>query len=306
MSTPFNNLGPGTKHVFERLIALEEKQREFLERRMNACTDRERTTLENLAQTILKLVEPRLDGYLQDYLWLCQEQVTEEIHFRRNGRYRLNTFQEALDQVYSNKEYMSRYMNGLLMTQLFWSNHTRIFSFYQSDFLASQPPGSTHLEIGPGHGLLLHAAATSGKFTSCESWDISETSIAQTRHCLDHLGGGEAVTLKLQDMFAAENGEFDSIVFAEVLEHMEHPEQAVEVLKKNLSADGRLFIHMPINSPAPDHLFNCETPEVFVQFLEDQGLKVEAHRFEPATGLTLEQATELQYTISCGLILRKA
>ena len=97
-----------------------------------------------------------------------------------------------------------------------------------------------------------------------------------------------------------------SIVFSEVLEHMEFPGEAMKVLRECLNDDGRLFIHVPINSPAPDHLFNKDTPEEMKAYVESCGFKVIDSIYAPATNYNLEKAIANKLTISCGFILAKA
>ncbi len=60
---------------------------------------------EKLSEMIVRLA-PTIDGGLTtlacDYRFLCEEIVLpEELHFRRNGGYRLNNFEDALRLVYS-------------------------------------------------------------------------------------------------------------------------------------------------------------------------------------------------------------
>lgn len=282
------------------------EQEKFFKRRLAQASEADLATLNDIAGHVKKLAAPHLREHAEDYAWLCQEQIAEELHFRREGRYRLNNFQEAYDQVYSNKEYMTRYMNGLLMTQLWWSNHTAVMTYYRNTFLANNKDGYSHLEIGPGHGLFLYFAAADPRSGDVHSWDISEASIALTKDALLKLGLTELPKLELVDLFKGPTGNFDSIVFSEVLEHMEQPKESLEVIRSVLAPDGRLFINMPINSPAPDHLFNAETPEALGDFIKGCGYKILDQAFFPATNQTLEDARRKKLTISCVFIVGKA
>ena len=109
----------------------------------------------------------------------------EELFFRRHDRYRLESLGQAIEEVYSQPAVMTRYMNGLLMSQLWWANHTRALLSYEEDFLAGA--AGRCLEIGPGHGLLMHLAARSG-FASVEALDISAASLALTKAALGRMG----------------------------------------------------------------------------------------------------------------------
>lgn len=289
-----------------RQIALAPEQEKFFRKRFDGVSDAELSAMNELGGHIEKLASGRVEEFLSDYVWLCEEQLKEELHFRRHNSYRLKTFAEAFEEVYSNKEYMTRYMNGLLMTQLWWKNHFDVIDFYRNTFLSTNSKGYRHLEIGPGHGLFLYFAAADANSGSVTGWDISEASIASTREALRVLGLKSLPDLQLQSMFEAPAGQFDSIVFSEVLEHMETPREALEVLRGLLSPKGRLFLNMPINSPAPDHLFNMESPDALAGFVDEAGFRIIDSGFFPATNQTLELARKKRLTISCAFILENA
>ncbi len=142
------------------------------------------------------------DVLAADYRWFCERMNEEELHFRRTGRYRLSTFAEAEREVYSNREFMRRYMNGQLLSLLWWDNHCRVIEDYANRFLPGNPDGYRLLEIGPGHGLLLYLAATDPRCARASGWDVSATSIAATRAMLGRLGVPREVELIERDLMA--------------------------------------------------------------------------------------------------------
>src|SRR5579884_3938280 len=101
---------------------------------------------ERLAAMVLKLAPTApggLAGLAADYRFLAEKIVLpEELYFRRNNSYRLKTFAEALGTVYTNKEFMTRYMNGLLVSDVIWINHCRCMKHYADVFLPSLPQGA--------------------------------------------------------------------------------------------------------------------------------------------------------------------
>lgn len=271
----------------------------FFDRRLRNSGPGDLAVLDDISKHVAKLVGDRLPEFAADYAWLCEEQLAEELFFRREGRYRCGSFEQAFREVYSNAEYMKRYMNGLLMTQLWWSNHTAVMDYYRTSFLAGNPSGYSHLEIGPGHGLFLYFAAADPRSGEVTGWDISEASIALTYEALGRLGAEKQPRLELVDLFKGPEGSFDSVVFSEVLEHMEKPREALEVIRSILAPGGRLFLNMPINSPAPDHLFNRDTPEDLEAFVREAGFAILDRTFFPATNQSLEDARRKKLTISC-------
>ena len=297
---------PTLSRLLEAQLEVSPGQSKSLRRRFERADQAEISRIEELAVHIAALIEGSEIRHAQDYEWICQTMLEEELHFRREGRYRLSTFAEAIAKVYSNKEYMTHYMNGLLMTQLWWSNHSDVMHYYRTTFLPSLAQGSSLLEIGPGHGLYLYFAAAANKLGSVTGWDVSEASISMTATALGRLGLAELPTLERQDLFESPEGSFDAIVFSEVLEHMEDPARTLAVLQTLLAPSGRMFLNMPINSPAPDHLFNMDTPEALQGFIEDAGFKVLDAALCPATNQSLEAARRKRLTISCAFVVERA
>jgi 2-polyprenyl-3-methyl-5-hydroxy-6-metoxy-1,4-benzoquinol methylase len=300
---------PGLPHL-ERLVARQlsafPEHIDFLTRRFSALSGPELGFAELIAEKVSQIAGADLGRVCEDYRWLSGVVLDEELHFRRTGRYRLSTFAEANEQYYSNTELMSRYMNGLLASQLWWRNHTEMLRYFRDDFIGRNPSGFRHLEIGPGHGLFLSFAAASPGCRSAEAWDISDVSLSNTRSALAAMDLGREVLLKKVDIFEAPKEDFTSIVFSEVLEHLERPPDALAILHGLLAEDGRIFLNAPVNSPAPDHLYLFETPEQILQMIVDAGFAVESSRFSPCTGATLERARKRKLTISVGAIVRKA
>ncbi len=296
---------PTLARLVAEQVRLAPDHEKFFIKRFEAETPESLVRHEELAGHIAKLIAHDEMAFLGDYGWLCAEQLEEELYFRRHKKYRLSTFDEAYRLVYSNREYMTRYMNGLLMTQLWWKNHFDVIDYYRRVFLATNKPGYSHLEIGPGHGLFIYFAAADRKAGGVTGWDISESSINSTRDALKTLGLAEMPALELQDLFKGPKGVFDSVVFSEVLEHMEDPRAALDVLRTVLAPGGRLFLNMPINSPAPDHLFNLDSPEDLVRFVEDAGFIIENQGLFPATNQTLDMARRKKMTISCAFVARR-
>jgi 2-polyprenyl-3-methyl-5-hydroxy-6-metoxy-1,4-benzoquinol methylase len=260
---------------------------------------------DDLSRLVLLVAGDEIGTICDDYRWLANMVLAEEDFFRRNGRYRLSSFQEALDQVYNDRVFMTRYMNGLLATQLWWRNHTEVLGFFRDRFVAQNPPGFSHLEVGPGHGLFLYMAAMSERCASAEGWDISDASLAGTRKALDAMAVKRDIALRKVDIFASPTGSFTSITFSEVLEHLEQPLDALRILHGLLAKGGRIFVNAPVNSPAPDHLYLFRTPEEVAGMVEEAGFTVLETKFAPCTGSSLERARKFKMSISTAIIATK-
>lgn len=298
--------GPKVAKLVAALLAKYPKHEQFLNRRFNGLSAAELETCETLADQILKLAGDDLDTFVDGYEFICQIQKEEELYFRRNNAYRLTSFQDALDQIYSNSEYMAAYMRGLLVTQLLWTNHTHSIAFYTERFLAELPEGVELLEIGPGHGLLLARAVQAVGHGRVTGWDVSESSLSHTRSALGSLGVTDGFTLEARNLFDSQKEKFDAVVFSEVLEHLEDPKGALAAIRTLIRPGGRLFLNVPINSPAPDHIFLLRSPEETFELVEGQGFKILETGCFPATNYTLEQAAKHKLTVSVSLIATPA
>jgi len=269
---------------------------------------------DELAGIVLTLgahMEGGVGRLIDDYRFLCEEIVLpEQLHFRRYRRYRLSSFEDAERECYANAAFMDRYMNGLLVSDVVWSNHAHAFTAYVNEYLPRLPKGGRHLEIGPGHGVFLYFAARDPNLGRVAGWDISPTSIANTRAALTALGVDRPVELKLANLFqvAADEapGGFDGIVMSEILEHLEDPVAAMRAASRHLAPGGLLWINVPANSPAPDHIYLVDGIDHARALVAEAGLEIVDSRAFPMSGATLEEAVQRKLTVSCVVLGRKA
>ena len=118
---------------------------------------------------------------------------------------------------------------------------------------------------GDGHNITfktLYFAAGRPNLGPIEAWDISEASIAATRHILQKMNIEQSVTLRRIDLFqkTAEDTAFQDVVLSEVLEHLETPREALLKIRDIMAPGGILFLNVPCNSPAPDHIYLFDRP----------------------------------------------
>jgi len=302
---PTSDAYPRLAQIVQQQLAIFPDHQTFMERRF-ANEDAARLKFGDfVSDKIIRIAGDDLLRICEDYKWLCGEVLNEELNFRRTGKYRLSKFEDALKQVYNDHIYMTRYMNGLLASQIWWVNHTDVLRAFRDKFVAGNPPGFSHLEIGPGHGLFLYLSAISPNCAQATGWDISDASIDNTRTALKALGAPDNVRLEKVDLFASPKASFQSITFSEVLEHLEDPLDALRRLYGLLAPGGRIFINAPVNSPAPDHIFLFSKPEDIVDMVEKAGFRVVDTLFAPCVGATLERARKLQLSISTAIIATK-
>ncbi len=304
---------PSLRALTSRLLDRWPQHRDYVEKSFASRSADVMATSEEIAACTLRLarsMENGLDGLCEDYRFLCEQIVLpEEIHFRRHNRYRLSLFSDALKECYANAPFMTRYMNGLLVSNIVWQNHAGAISSYVREYLPSLSPGSDLLEIGPGHGLFSYFAAASPMVGSVSGWDVSPTSIEQTRTALRELGITRPVNLTQQNMFEAKADadprRFDAIVMSEILEHLEDPGGALGAAMEWLRPGGTIWVNVPANSPAPDHIFLVDSPEHACTIVSGAGLEIVASHGFPMTGATLEKARKRKLAVSCVVVGRK-
>ena len=298
---------PATHRVVSRIIEIWPDHEKYIANRFHDFDENFENRIEELSNLALINIGNDLDTYINDYRWMCEIFLEEEIYFRRKKNYRLKTFEDAYREVYSRPEIMGRYVRGILISQIIWEPHARAFDFFRTEFIGRAKNGSDYLEVGPGHGMFLYFASLTAEIRTLEAWDVSDSSIAETRCALSKLGVTRDIKIVLQDVLEApsRHGEFDMAIISEVLEHLERPDAALQSLHAALRPNGRIFVNAPVNSPAPDHIYLWKSTEEFVSFFEQQGFEIEEARFFPVTGVTLETAVRKNLSISCVLMGRK-
>jgi len=278
----------------------------YLHKSINVRSPAVMAATEAAAAAAVRLAEGSRARVAADDHWTCDQVREEELFFFREERYRLSSFAEALAEVYSNTEYMSRYMNGLLLSNVLWSNHAAIFEMFKNRVIGSLTAPVDYLEVGPGHGLMVSFAAESDRIRSLEAWDVSDVSLRDTKAALDKLGVTKSVTLSKVDILAAAptDRRFGLIVFSEILEHLEQPREALSALRSVIADDGRLFVNVPLNSPAPDHIFLLSHPDEVREVIESQGFHVESMELYATQGAAIDRAIEDKISISAGVVAR--
>jgi 2-polyprenyl-3-methyl-5-hydroxy-6-metoxy-1,4-benzoquinol methylase len=262
---------------------------------------------EEVASLVNILCGNQTDRYVSDYHWMCDNFRDEQLYFARNKHYRLSSVEEAVREVYGNAPYMSRYVRGLLMSHIYWRNHAEAMDQYRTVFLPGNKKEYAHLDVGPGHGLFMVFAAQDPACGSLTGWDFSPSSLASTAAALKKMNVTCPVALEDVDIVASvpKADKFDSIICSDVLEHTEKPGKALDNMRVALRPGGRLFLNIPVNSPAPDHIYLWRDPVEVKTMIIDCGYSIEYFAALPPTGKTLEQAKKFSFDISCVAIARK-
>lgn len=300
--------GAGHEHLARlvtQVVDVWPQHEAFLASRFEGESAEQLRFAEETARQVWRLIEHEAVEAVTSYRWLCYELLREEHFFRRHGHYRYATVREVRESGIFEEPRVTHYQRGLLLTQVLWQNHARIAETYVRDFLERRGPRERLLEVGPGHGLFLAMAGTrlSGDVAG---WDISDAMLRYTGQNLASLGVRGA-TLAHHDIREGPlDGTFDLVVASELLEHVEDPGAVLRSLRGLLSEDGRIFLNVPVNSPAPDHIYLWRSPEEFFGFVTENGFTPLSTRTFPLTGTTEERAREGGFTISCVVVAQAA
>jgi 2-polyprenyl-3-methyl-5-hydroxy-6-metoxy-1,4-benzoquinol methylase len=295
---------PETRAIVDAVLAAWPDHAAYLVKSFAARNPAQLAATETASAAARRLMAGDEARFAAGYKWTCDQLRDEEIFFHREGRYRLSTFAEAWDEVYSNHAYMAPYVDGLLLSQILWFNHVGTFEMFLGRVLGGVDAPFDYLEIGPGHGLMVYLAAGSPLVRSLEAWDVSAVSLGETRAALAKLGVTKPVSLVEVDILKAEAPaqQYDLITISEVLEHLEQPQLALAFLRKALRPGGRIFINVPLNSPSPDHIYLFSTPDELTAMVEAAGFRVTACEMFATQGRKIESAIANRISVSTGII----
>ena len=264
--------------------------------------------IEELAELIILINDGDLINLVENYVWLCNELRVDQFIFKKSGKYRLQSDKDVFREIYNNEPYMSKYINGLILTHLFWSNHLNSYLHF-NNFILKNSNKKSYLEIGPGHGLYLSKIFMSESIKNIEAWDISSESLKLTNKITkkiaikgDFILRNKNIGGDLEDNYSKN---FDLIVMVETLECMKKPKKALRNVYKLLSDNGLFYLNFPINAPAPDNLYLLKNIEEVKDLLKDEGFLIKSCLQYPSAGYSLEKAIELGITITCILIASK-
>ncbi|RJG49009.1 class I SAM-dependent methyltransferase [Motilimonas pumila] len=240
------------------------------------------------------------------YDLIVKDTFTEQIFFKRHGKYRFQKYAQVAESVYHNPEYMEKYMYGLALSTFLWPNHLSMHRF----FLECIPANTKghYLEVGPGHGFYFTQAAQVSSYQSFTGVDISATSVAMTQAilasgCLGKISNTEI----LHNDFLQWQPErkYECVVMAEVLEHVEQPEQFLEKIYQVTNISGKSFITTCINAPAIDHIYLYEDLMQLQQQVKQVGFNIERELVVPYSGLSLEQSMKQKLPVNVAMLLAK-
>jgi len=291
--------------LVEKIEALNKRQSNYFTRSLADLSNREVEILEQYLEYCLS-EGLSLDYLARSYNTVVNDTFKEELYFRRNRRYRFNKYEDVAELVYSNPEYMSRYMQGLALTLCLWPNQAKIRRFFE-ETIPKRKRGQ-YLEIGPGHGFFFMAAMQLTLYDAFHAVDVSLTSVEMTKRILKSnvFGKFENYNVYHGDFTQFNSfSKYDAIVMGEVLEHVEQPTTLLSKISDLSHEDTYIFISTCINAPAIDHIYLFESINHLEEIIRSSGLAIQRRATFPYVGLLLSECEERKLPINVALILSK-
>ena len=218
----------------------------------------------------------RVDEAIRGLQFHSIEFLKLQIQFAKKGEYRSSDFEAVYKEVYNAPDVMKRYLDGLLLTYVAWPNHYRLLQYYRRNYLAKGPYGNC-LEIGPGHGWLALEQLRASPTNRLLGLDISPSSVQYTNSVLK-AAGIEPARFQICEHNAMTGIDaakpFDRVVIAEVIEHLEKPDELLRLAVSHSHKQTLFFITTVVNIEAVDHIYLFRELHEIPDLLRSCGLSV--------------------------------
>ncbi len=210
------------------------------------------------------------------------EMLKQQSVYMKSGEYvySVDEYENAYVDIYNNPDVMEKYyLHGLLMTHAYWPIHLDMHMFFENEFLTAIPATATvGAEIGYGHGLYLLETLRSNPQTKALGFDVSQYALAFSNRVLSQNAiSAERYDLSLGDVrdgLPYEDNALDWCIFAEVLEHIPNPDQALQELARATKPGCPIFVTTAANNRSVDHIWHFHNLEEVEDMLNRNGLKI--------------------------------
>jgi 2-polyprenyl-3-methyl-5-hydroxy-6-metoxy-1,4-benzoquinol methylase len=243
-----------------------------------------------------------LEFGLDCFLHLQHNLEQQRIRFLETGRYQNTSFAEVNRCVYANPEVMQYHMHGLVFAQFLWPDQYRRFQFFSDHLCEWMRSGQRYLEIGGGHALYVTEAARLLPSAAIDVVDISQTSLEMARG----IANEPRIQYHLMNVFDFPDGQYDFITMGEVLEHMEHPRELLEKLRRLLAPGGHAYITTPTNAPMIDHIHLFHNAGEIREMLTSCGFRIESEATRYAVDISEKLAERMKLPLMYAAFIAKA
>ena len=218
----------------------------------------------------------KLTGLLEINIQFLKLQALLE----KNGKYLYSSFKEVEREVFKKKKPGEvegvDYIWGLYFTEIFWVTHHRLFNFFIEEFANKVLSKGTCLDAPVGSGIFLSNFLSINKDWKGIGVDLSDTAIDFAKQLFEINGQLNQIKLIKEDINKYKSGvNFDRIICAEFLEHVENPVAVLKKIKSLLADGGKVFLTTVAWAAAIDHIYLYRNADEIRSHIAQSGLIIE-------------------------------
>lgn len=196
-----------------------------------------------------------LSDAVEAFVAMTFDVIEMQQEFYRSGRFSMDMHGGSL---YSDEEIMGRrYLIGLYLAQALWPNHHSKLAFFEREIVAFARQGTRVLDVGCGpgtYGLAIGRRVRCDELTMLDISPLSEP-LVRGLAAADPVVDPGTMDVVIGDFLEhpVPEGGYDVILFSEIVEHLDDPEQGMRHLAATLARDGSVFFSTATNSAFYDH-----------------------------------------------------
>ena len=232
---------------------------------------------------------------------LCIETLQEQLYLKKFNTYRSIKEKKSNLKLYNSNLKMKKYIIALMLTQMYWNSHVKIFKWYKKKIKYLKI--NNFLEIGSGHGLLSKQLIEKKNIKGVIC-DISLQSLNFTKNILGNLVKKNKIEFKKSDFFDLNPIEkFDFVVMGEVIEHVNNPIMFLKKVKTIITKDAKIFISTCANCAQLDHKYHFKNIEQIRNLIKRTKLKIKSELISPSEKIPKDKWKKEKISINYCAIL---
>lgn len=193
---------------------------------------------------------------LQAFIRFSIEFLVLQSKLNKERHYLYSSFEEVNKAVYQDRGMKDYYLDGQLLSQIFWPNHYKMVQYFK-ELRSSVLPSAIILDVPAGGGIYSYTIAKYFSYKKFLSVDISSYSVAYTKDLLRYTNlETHNLSVEVRDVYTMKDqNAYDFISCGELLEHLECPEDLLSQFLCMLKDDGILFLTTAIWAANIDHIY---------------------------------------------------
>ncbi|MBL6945313.1 MAG: methyltransferase [Rhodospirillales bacterium] len=250
------------KVIASRLDDFSDPWLEVFEKEINTCFEQNAEAIERAA-----------DAYCR----FSMEAMRLQAKFDVTLGYDRISYDEAVNEVYSNTEYMiDTYLPALLLSHYLWPHHYRQLQWAHDHFFAKlrETENVRFCDVGIGTGFYSKELLVAIKNARGWGFDISPASIAHTSQILTKWRVEDRYQLNRKEVERRETDGFNAFMSVELLEHLEDPQLLLNQLRAAVDDDALGFITAAIDAPNRDHIYLYRNNDSVAEHLVRAGFEI--------------------------------